>query len=64
MKEFSICFRYIQVGNAVAVPVSRALGHALGLACQGCANEPLFTLPSKFPDILGRTSSASYEDNN
>ncbi|XP_048327675.2 DNA (cytosine-5)-methyltransferase CMT3 isoform X2 [Ziziphus jujuba] len=57
--------RYIQVGNAVAVPVSRALGYALGLAIQGSGNdEPLFTLPPKFPDILARTSAATSEENN
>ncbi|ONK81232.1 uncharacterized protein A4U43_C01F26800 [Asparagus officinalis] len=44
--------RYIQVGNAVAVPVARALGYALGLAYQGKASEqPTFALPPKFPDI-------------
>ncbi|KAG5099593.1 hypothetical protein JHK82_044645 [Glycine max] len=41
--------RYCQIGNAVAVPVSRALGYALGLACRKLnGNEPLVTLPSKF----------------
>lgn len=44
----TIC-RYCQIGNAVAVPVSRALGYALGLACRKLnGNEPLVTLPSKF----------------
>ncbi|XP_059667350.1 DNA (cytosine-5)-methyltransferase CMT3-like [Cornus florida] len=42
--------RYIQVGNAVAVPVARALGYALALAFQGSSGEePLFSLPKKFP---------------
>ncbi|WOK97533.1 DNA (cytosine-5)-methyltransferase 1-like [Canna indica] len=42
--------RYIQVGNAVAVPVARALGYALGLAFQGhSGHEPLMHLPKKFP---------------
>ncbi|XP_022876056.1 DNA (cytosine-5)-methyltransferase 1-like [Olea europaea var. sylvestris] len=42
--------RYIQVGNAVAVPVARALGHSLALALKGFSgNEPLFTLPKEFP---------------
>ncbi|PSR86881.1 DNA (cytosine-5)-methyltransferase [Actinidia chinensis var. chinensis] len=42
--------RYMQVGNAVAVPVSQALGYALGLAAQGSGGEePVFTLPKKFP---------------
>ncbi|KAL9660518.1 hypothetical protein QQ045_025333 [Rhodiola kirilowii] len=43
---------YKQVGNAVAVPVARALGYALGLAFQGIADSsPLLTLPDDFPDI-------------
>ncbi|KAJ7973784.1 Cytosine-specific methyltransferase [Quillaja saponaria] len=55
--------RYIQVGNAVAVPVARALGYALGFACQGSAsNDPLFTLPQNFPIIKEPMSSASSED--
>ncbi|KAL2556724.1 DNA (cytosine-5)-methyltransferase CMT3 [Forsythia ovata] len=42
--------RYIQVGNAVAVPVARALGHSLALALKGISeNGPLFTLPKEFP---------------
>lgn len=42
--------RYIQVGNAVAVPVSRALGYGLGLAYLGKGdNEPVFALPQNFP---------------
>ena len=47
------CFRYIQVGNAVAVPVARALGYALGSAFQGSSgiNEAVFRLPPKFPNI-------------
>ncbi|KAL9683804.1 hypothetical protein QQ045_021230 [Rhodiola kirilowii] len=42
--------RYAQVGNAVAVPVARALGYALGMAFQkiGDPSEPLITLPPKF----------------
>ncbi|KAK7386807.1 hypothetical protein VNO78_27143 [Psophocarpus tetragonolobus] len=41
--------RYCQIGNAVAVPVSRALGYALGLAYRKLsANEPLIALPPKF----------------
>ncbi|KAL6982395.1 DNA (cytosine-5)-methyltransferase cmt3 [Sarracenia purpurea var. burkii] len=55
--------RYIQVGNAVAVPVARALGYALAMAFQGSSGEePLFTLPKKFPNILGRLSPALEED--
>ncbi|KAF3642124.1 DNA (cytosine-5)-methyltransferase CMT2 [Capsicum annuum] len=41
--------RYCQVGNAVAVPVGRALGYALGLAYQRLAGtEPLIKLPPNF----------------
>ncbi|KAG6526584.1 hypothetical protein ZIOFF_016575 [Zingiber officinale] len=41
--------RYTQVGNAVAVPVARALGYALGQAYQGHSNGvPLLTLPRHF----------------
>ncbi|KAJ8420644.1 LOW QUALITY PROTEIN: hypothetical protein Cgig2_031998 [Carnegiea gigantea] len=56
--------RYIQVGNAVAVPVARALGYSLAMATQGAWNEePLFTLPPKFPNIHDMASSPSVEDN-
>ncbi|KAJ4979711.1 hypothetical protein NE237_010491 [Protea cynaroides] len=45
--------RYIQVGNAVAVPVARALGYALGMAYKGNTDEKhLLTLPPKFPNFL------------
>ncbi|XP_022737028.1 DNA (cytosine-5)-methyltransferase CMT3-like [Durio zibethinus] len=55
--------RYIQVGNAVAVPVSRALGYALGLAYQGVSSdEPLMKLPPKFPNIVDKISSESSEE--
>ncbi|XP_012573783.1 DNA (cytosine-5)-methyltransferase CMT2 isoform X2 [Cicer arietinum] len=41
--------RYCQIGNAVAIPVSRALGYALGTAYRKLSgNEPLMTLPPKF----------------
>ncbi|XP_035542186.1 DNA (cytosine-5)-methyltransferase CMT2-like isoform X2 [Juglans regia] len=41
--------RYCQVGNAVAIPVARALGYALGLAFRKLSrDEPLMTLPPKF----------------
>ncbi|KAL0908977.1 hypothetical protein M5K25_023493 [Dendrobium thyrsiflorum] len=44
--------RYIQVGNAVAVPVSRALGYSLGRAFLGqSGDEPVFTLPTNFPQF-------------
>ncbi|KAK9273625.1 hypothetical protein L1049_018435 [Liquidambar formosana] len=59
----SVKERYIQVGNAVAVPVARALGYALGLACQGSiTDEALFRLPPKFPNIFQHLSPASSED--
>ncbi|OMO86031.1 C-5 cytosine methyltransferase [Corchorus capsularis] len=49
--------RYIQVGNAVAVPVARALGYALGLAYQGRAgDEPYTKLPHGFPNIIAKDS--------
>ncbi|XP_042480640.1 putative DNA (cytosine-5)-methyltransferase CMT1 isoform X2 [Macadamia integrifolia] len=55
--------RYIQVGNAVAVPVSRALGYALGLACQGNTDDqPLLVLPPKFPNHLERVSCSIERD--
>ncbi|KAM0881728.1 hypothetical protein ACQ4PT_032774 [Festuca glaucescens] len=42
--------KYIQVGNAVAVPVARALGYSLGRAYQGQleGSDPLFVLPESF----------------
>ncbi|XP_057544800.1 DNA (cytosine-5)-methyltransferase 1-like [Amaranthus tricolor] len=47
--------RYIQVGNAVAVPVAIALGYAFGQANQGLVDDnPLTTLPFKFPQCLAR----------
>ncbi|KAH7560421.1 hypothetical protein JRO89_XS10G0013600 [Xanthoceras sorbifolium] len=55
--------RYIQVGNAVAVPVARALGYALDLAIQGTTSEdPLLALPKKFPNISEQIAPASSED--
>ncbi|GLU19509.1 hypothetical protein SLE2022_357570 [Rubroshorea leprosula] len=57
--------RYIQVGNAVAVPVARALGYSLGWAYQGLArndNEPLFKLPAGYPNLPKRISSESSQD--
>ncbi|CAM0913231.1 unnamed protein product [Alopecurus aequalis] len=42
--------KYMQVGNAVAVPVARALGYSLGQAYQGefHGDNPLFELPANF----------------
>ncbi|XP_027076555.2 DNA (cytosine-5)-methyltransferase CMT3 [Coffea arabica] len=43
--------RYIQVGNAVAVPVARALGFSLALALKGLSgDEPVLQLPKSFPN--------------
>ncbi|CAJ2676163.1 DNA (cytosine-5)-methyltransferase CMT3-like [Trifolium pratense] len=59
----SVKERYIQVGNAVAVPVARALGYSLGLAFQGVAGDgPLYTLPDKFPMIKEHVSSELFEE--
>lgn len=45
----SVKERYRQVGNAVAVSVSRALGYSLGLALRRVGgDEPLMVLPPKF----------------
>ncbi|KAJ1403873.1 S-adenosyl-L-methionine-dependent methyltransferase [Sesbania bispinosa] len=55
--------RYIQVGNAVAVPVALALGYTFGLACQGlCDNKPLTTLPFKYPSCLARSASTETDN--
>lgn len=45
-----VLFRYIQVGNAVAVPVARALGYSLGQSLRGefVGDQPLFKLPESF----------------
>ncbi|XP_068662270.1 DNA (cytosine-5)-methyltransferase 3-like isoform X2 [Aristolochia californica] len=54
--------RYIQVGNAVAVPVAQALGYALGLAIQGIVDDkPLMKLPKKFPRGVHRVSAETIE---
>ncbi|VFQ89132.1 unnamed protein product [Cuscuta campestris] len=45
----TISERYCQLGNAVAIPVGRALGYALGMAFQSLTgDEPLIKLPPKF----------------
>ncbi|KAL6549805.1 hypothetical protein OROMI_020293 [Orobanche minor] len=45
--------RYRQVGNAVSIPVGRALGYALGMAYgKAIGDEPLMTLPPKFSSRL------------
>ncbi|CAN6478071.1 unnamed protein product [Victoria cruziana] len=54
--------RYIQVGNAVAVPVARALGYALGMSFQKIANDQsVLILPPKFPQSLHKVPSATIE---
>lgn len=46
-------FRYMQVGNAVAVPVGVALGYAYGMAIQGlCDDKPVIKLPFMYPQCL------------
>lgn len=47
---------YIQVGNAIAVPIGIALRYAFGQACQGLADvdQPLTTLHFKFPNYLAQ----------
>lgn len=45
--------RYCQIGNAVSIPVSRALGYVLGMAYRKVVGEgPLMTLPPKFSSML------------
>ncbi|XP_021714306.1 DNA (cytosine-5)-methyltransferase 1-like [Chenopodium quinoa] len=47
--------RYIQVGNAVAVPVATGLGYAFGIASQGNVDgNAVMTLPFRFPQCLVR----------
>jgi DNA (cytosine-5)-methyltransferase 1 len=46
--------RYIQVGNAVAIPVARALGYSLGQAYKGNSeghDQALFVLPNSFTSL-------------
>ncbi|CAI0473446.1 unnamed protein product [Linum tenue] len=55
--------RYIQVGNAVAVPVARALGYALGMALNhNVERAPLLTLPSDYLEKAHPTTPASSQD--
>ncbi|KAJ7527101.1 hypothetical protein O6H91_16G037000 [Diphasiastrum complanatum] len=57
--------RYVQVGNAVAVPVARAQGYALGLAIQQqCRSGDLvMELPPKFPQSVMSLQSLSPNNN-
>lgn len=53
----------MQVGNAVAVPVSPVLGYSLGLAYHSVAADgPLYTLPEKFLVIKKPASATSSEE--
>ena len=54
MCAFSDGDRYIQVGNAVAVPVARALGYCLGQAYLGESegSDPLYQLPPSFTALV------------
>ncbi|XP_044461565.1 putative DNA (cytosine-5)-methyltransferase CMT1 [Mangifera indica] len=59
----SVKERYIQVGNAVAVPVGIGLGYTFGQACQGLSDDQaLTTLPFKFPNCLAQSSSTQVEE--
>ncbi|VAH88511.1 DNA (cytosine-5)-methyltransferase CMT1-like [Triticum dicoccoides] len=53
--------KYIQVGNAVAVPVARALGYSLGQAYRGAlvGGQPLFELPENFASVGQAAATAS-----
>ncbi|KAJ0097151.1 hypothetical protein Patl1_27326 [Pistacia atlantica] len=66
LQGFPDCYRlfgYIQVGNAVAVPVGIALGYTFGQACQGLSDDQaLTTLPFKFPKSLAQSSSTKVKD--
>ncbi|XP_024994042.1 DNA (cytosine-5)-methyltransferase CMT3-like [Cynara cardunculus var. scolymus] len=56
--------RYTQVGNAVAVPVARALGYSLAMSCKGTASEgPVFRLPERFPNIEAVPVAVAVEEN-
>ncbi|KAK1267037.1 DNA (cytosine-5)-methyltransferase 1 [Acorus gramineus] len=57
--------RYIQVGNAVAVPVARGLGYALGMAVKGLNSEGhVMTLPQNFSTLRRTESSSELEEVN
>ncbi|CAL0330829.1 unnamed protein product [Lupinus luteus] len=57
--------RYCQIGNAVCVSVSRALGYALGMAYRKLSgNEPLMKLPPKFSHSNYLQLSSSYSESN
>ncbi|KAI3977706.1 hypothetical protein MKX01_009591 [Papaver californicum] len=57
--------KYVQIGNAVAVPVGKVLGYALALAWKGNRHdEPLFKLPENFALIVGPLPTAAVETEN
>ncbi|XP_023643233.1 putative DNA (cytosine-5)-methyltransferase CMT1 [Capsella rubella] len=52
--------KYIQVGNAVAVPVGVALGYAYGMASQRlCDDKPVIEYPFSYPECLERKIDSS-----
>ncbi|KAI3950293.1 hypothetical protein MKX01_016941 [Papaver californicum] len=52
--------KYVQIGNAVAVPAGKVLGYALALAWKGNHHdEPLFKLPENFASIVGPLPTAA-----
>jgi DNA (cytosine-5)-methyltransferase 1 len=57
--------RYIQVGNAVAVPVAQALGYSLGQAYQqgefSGEQHPLFKLPGNFVPAAQATATRLHQ---
>nr|AGT16212.1 methyltransferase [Saccharum hybrid cultivar R570] len=57
----SIKEKYIQVGNAVAVPVARALGYCLGQAYLGESegSHPLYELPPSFTRTVAQAGASS-----
>ncbi|KAE8677525.1 DNA (cytosine-5)-methyltransferase CMT2 [Hibiscus syriacus] len=56
--------RYCQIGNAVAVPVARALGYTMGMAFQKLSgNEPLMILPPKFSPSTNMQLAKSLSQN-
>ncbi|PAN16647.1 hypothetical protein PAHAL_3G074800 [Panicum hallii] len=60
--------RYRQIGNAVAVPVGRALGYALAMAILNkTGDDPLMVLPPKFAfshEVQGLSSPNSLQSGN
>ncbi|KAL8091292.1 hypothetical protein AgCh_040403 [Apium graveolens] len=67
LQGFPDCYRlygpvkekYKQIGNAVAFPVSIAMGYTLGKALKGVDSSQPLELPFKFPDCLGQLTSSN-----